>query len=124
MTRFMQEISGELGEFWKKHAQQDVDHMINKYKTGELIIEDDGAAKWRCNGSYIPDECVEHGIYGGLPISREATMLKRVEEIEKFAEEYKKQKHICTEEDINELRAAFGLGQKIVDVISGEVIYT
>ena len=54
--------------------------------------------------------------------SEDATRAARDEEVSKFAAEYKKNQSAPSQEEIFEMRAAFGEGAKVVDVISGQVI--
>ena len=121
MTRFQQEISGKLGEFWMNHAKKEVERAVAQ--ANELgIIDEDGAIKWKTNGSYIPDDFCEKLEYAGYNFSREATRIAREEQNKKFFEEYKKNQSEPTEEEIEEMRAVFGRGKTIVDVISGREI--
>ena len=121
MTRFQQEITGQLGEFWKKHAKEEVTKAVVKANES-AIIEEDGAIKWKINGNYIPDDFCEKLEYAGYNFSREATRRAREKQDKKFIEEYKKNQSEPTEEELEEMRAVFGKGKTIVDVISGREI--
>ena len=119
MSRFMREISGELGEWWKEHAQKEVQRLLRD-DLDNLEIEEDGAAKWKSNGSYLMSDTVEQFLYGGIQISAEATARKREEELKEFVKNYRPS--VPTEEEMYEMRAAFGAGAVVVDVISGQRI--
>ena len=55
MTRFEREISGSLGAFWEKHAQEEVKKAVAK-ADAEAEVDADGAIRWNCNGRYLMDE--------------------------------------------------------------------
>lgn len=76
MTRFEMEISGRLGEFWKKRAIEEVNNALKKADE-DATIEADGAIRWNSNGNYIPDDFCEKLEYAGYNFSREATRAKR-----------------------------------------------
>ena len=119
MTRFEQEINGKLGEYWQKHAKEEVDKYLSK--KDEMLIEEDGAAKWKCSGNYLPEDFVEKLIYGGADwFSPEATADKRRIQDEEFLKGYRESPPVMTEESLYEMRAAFGEGTTVVDIITGE----
>ena len=117
MTRFEMDYAGMFGEYWKKDAENEVANMKARFEAGEVEIEEDGAAKWVRSGHYLPEECVAKLAYAGIAFSAEATDAKRKAEDMKFFAAYRK--HSLTHEMAYEMRAAFGPGTKVVDVISG-----
>lgn len=121
MTRFEQEISGALGEWWQKDAEREVDKAV-KWATEEAIVEEDGAIRWASNGKYLHDDLCEKLEYKGYPFSREATAKKREEETRRFLEEYRKNPPKITPEMYAEMQAAFGEGEVVVDIFSGRKI--
>lgn len=121
MTRFQKEISGMLGDYWQASAEQDVKDAVRDANE-KAIVEDDGAIKWKSNGAYIPDDFCEKLEYAGYQFSREATAKKREEELHKFAQEYIANYTDPSDEEIAEMRAAFGEGETVVDVITGRKI--
>lgn len=119
MTRFKQEISGKLGEYWQKHAREEVEKCLSQ--KDEMTIEEDGAAKWKSSGNYIPEDIVEKLIYGGADwFSPEATAVKRKKQDEEFIKKYRENPPVMTEERLFEMKAAFGEGATVVDIITGE----
>lgn len=72
MTRFEREISGSLGAFWEKHAQEEVKKAVAK-ADAEAEVDADGAIRWNCNGRYLMDDFCEMLEYAGYPFSRETT---------------------------------------------------
>ena len=51
MTRFAREWNGELGAFWQKNAHEEAARLLAQ--RNNIEVEEDGAAKWRSNGSYL-----------------------------------------------------------------------
>lgn len=121
MTRFEKEISGALGEFWMKNAKKEVDKAVEKAST-DATVDENGVIRWNSNGRCIPDDFCEKLEYAGFKFSREATREARDEETRKFIEEYRKNQSEPTEDELAEMRATFGPGAVVVDVISGREI--
>lgn len=122
-SRFEQEISGEMGDFWQKHARKNLQDALTQAKA-EAEIDEDGAIKWKCNGRYLMDDFCEMLEYGGYNFSREATQAKREAQSNEFLKEYRNyhQSREYSDEELYEMRAAFGEDAEIVDVITGESI--
>ena len=125
MSRFERELNGELGDYWKKDALSKIADIEKDYETGHLIIED-GAAKWDTNGSYLMQDIMEvllHSKYADLidlehhEAMRDAQV---TEEINAYKERMKN--HVYDEEELAEMRSAFGAGTEIVNVFTGDTI--
>lgn len=121
MTRFQKEISGDLGDFWKRWAIEEAEKAV-RMADEEAVVDEDGAISWKKNGSYLMDDFCEKLEYAGYQFSRTATAKKRAEQTEKFLEEYRKNQAEPTEEELAEMRAAFPEGSKVVNVITGREI--
>ena len=121
MTRFQQEISGALGQWWKEQAEKELEDAVRK-ADADAIVEPDGAIKWKKSGNYLMDDLCEQLEYAGYSFSREATSKARDIQNNKFVEEYKQNYTGPTEEELFEMRAAFGEGKTVVDVITGNAI--
>ena len=132
MTRFEQEISGLLDKqvaerkgtendhFWERSAKEEVEKAI-KEADEKAIVEEDGAIRWK-TGSYLMDDFCEKLEYAGYAFSRSATREARDRQVNEELKEYRKQKRSYSTEEIEEMRAAFGSGQVIVDIFTGERI--
>lgn len=118
MTRFEQEISGALGEYWVNSAKKEVERAVAKAST-DATVDENGVIRWNSNGNCIPDDFCEKLEYAGFQFSREATREAREIEDKEFIEQYKAMKHEPTEEELAEMRATFGAGTKVVDILSG-----
>lgn len=121
MTRFEKEINGYLGQWWKDRAEREVAKAV-KEANEKAIVEDNEAIKWKSNGNYLMDDFCEKLAYAGYQFSRKATAEARNLQIKKVLREYELQYTGPNAEEIAEMRAAFGEGETIVNVITGDVI--
>lgn len=118
MTRFEMEITGQCGEFWKKDAEKRVAYALKQ--ADELgIVEADGAIKWKTNGRYLMDDLCEILEYAGYSFSRKATEAARERQVEEELIAYRNR--TAGEEEIREMRNAFGSGTTVVDILSGKL---
>lgn len=93
MSRFQREISGQLGDFWKKNAEEEVIKAV-KLANKDSIVETDGAIKWKKSGNYIPDDFCEKLEYAGYAFDRNKTSEKREEQTAEMIKKYKEEKEI------------------------------
>lgn len=121
-SRFMQEIKGECGEFWKKDAQNRLERFKEEFKT-EVNVEN-GVARWMSNNEVIPEEVAEIMEFGGCEFDRDATRVMRAKELDGFLSQYREamEHYEPSDEDLAEMWAAFGEGAEVVNVITGKVI--
>ena len=121
MTRFQQEITGELGQWWKNHAEKEVERAVRK--ANELaIVDSNGAIRWKSNGSYLMDDFCEMLEYVGYQFSRKATTKARNIQVKKCLKDYRMNYNGPSVEELAEMRSAFGAGETVVDIITGDVI--
>lgn len=123
MTRFEMEISGQLGAFWKNHAEREVAQAV-EWATNDAIVEPNGAIKWKSNGHYLMDDMCEKLEYIGFRFDREATRVAREAQDTEFLRAYRDsmKNHKPSAEELYEMEAAFGKGTKVVDVLTGQTI--
>ena len=119
MTRFARELSGELGAYWKASAEKEIAKMQERADNDEIRTNTEGGAFWNRSGNYLPADCAEILSHTGFPFSLEETNRARKAQNEAFLKNYR---HETTAEERAEMRAAFGKGTTVVDVISGERI--
>ncbi len=120
MTRFAREWNGELGAFWQKNAHEEAARLLAQ--RDNIEVEEDGAAKWKSNGSYLPADVVEKLTFAGADFfSAEATAAKREAQTAEFLGNYRRN-HRTTAEERAEMEAAFGKGTTVVNIITGEKI--
>ena len=119
MTRFEREISGSLGEFWKKNAQKELDQLRSELESGKITIDWNGVAR-NCIGRVLMSDLLEKLTYITDKVSVEATTEARELEVAEELAEYRRNAHPYSQEQLAEMRAAFGPGTTVVDVITGE----
>ena len=122
MTRFERELSGELGAFWKKNAEQEIAKMQERVDNDEIRTNTQGGAFWNSNGNYLPADCAEILSHTDFPFSLEETARAREAQTAAFLESYRKNYKGPSAEERAEMKAAFGEGATVVDIISGERI--
>ena len=124
MTRFEQELSGNLGAYWKASAEKEIRKMEERQMNGEIFFGADGVVRWTSNNRVMPKDCREilsHTAYRDL-FSEEASRAAEDAETAAFLESYRKNYTGPSEEEKAEMRAAFGTGSTVVDVITGKGI--
>ena len=120
MTRFEKELSGALGAYWKRNAEQEIAKMQARADNDEIRTNMNGAAFWNSNGNYLPADCAEILSHTDFPFSLEETAKARKAQNEAFLETYRKNYKGSSEEEKAEMRAAFGTGATVVNVITGQ----
>ena len=124
MTRFERELSGALGAYWKSSAEKEIRKMEERQMNGEIFFGADGVVRWTSNNRVMPKDCREilsHTAYRDL-FSEEASRAAENAETAAFLESYRKNYTGPSEEEKAEMRAAFGTGSTVVDIITGKRI--
>jgi hypothetical protein len=124
MTRFERELSGALGAYWKSSAEKEIRKIEERQMNGEIFFGADGVVRWTSNNRVMPKDCREilsHTAYRDL-FSEEASRAAEDAETAAFLESYRKNYTGPSEEEKAEMRAAFGTGSTVVDVITGKRI--
>ena len=117
MTRFEKELSGAFGTFWKKNAEMEIERFQTMADQGEIILDADGAAKWKINKKYLPCDCAEKLSYTSFSFNLAATVKKREQM------DFLPTRHWApTAEEIAEMTTVFGSGTTVVNIINGEQI--
>jgi len=121
MTRFERELNGSLGEFWKRNAERELEQLRKELADGKITIDDQGIAR-NCIGRVLMSDLLEKLAHITDAVSIEATTAAREAEVAAELAEYRKQAHEPSLEERAEMRAAFGPGAKVVDVLTGKAI--
>ena len=124
MTRFERELSGALGAYWKSSAEKEIRKMEERQMNGEIFFGADGVVRWTSNHRVMPKDCREilaHSAYRDL-FDEEASRAAEDAETAASLEAYRKNYQGPSEEEKAEMRAAFGTGSTVVDVITGKRI--
>ena len=120
MTRFARELSGDLGAFWKKNAEQEIAKLQEQADNGEIGTTETGAAFWKSSGNFLPADCAEKLAYTDFTFSEEATAEARDAQNAAFLETYRRSAQTITAEDRMEMEATFGKGATVVNVLTGK----
>ena len=120
MTRFEQELSGNLGAYWKASAERELEKVRKEFEEGKITIDEKGVAQNRI-GRILMDDMLEKLTYITDTVDEEATKAARAEEVSRSLEAYRKN-HRTSEEEKAEMRTTFGTGSTVVDIITGEQI--
>ena len=124
MTRFERELNGSLGSYWAENAKKEIRKMEERQINGEIFFGADGVVRWTSNNRVMPKDCREilsHTVYRDL-YSEDASRAAEEAETAAFLDSYRKNYKGPGEEEKAEMRAAFGTGATVVDVITGERI--
>ena len=117
----MQEISGELGEFWKRSAEKELAKVQADLNSGAITIDVHGVAR-NCIGRVLMDDMLEKVMMLTDKVSKAATQAARAAETEAVLEAYRKRQSPPDAEELAEMRAAFDEGTVVADVITGKKI--
>lgn len=120
----MAELSGELGDFWKKRAEEELDRVRNDLANGEITIDGNGVAR-NCIGRVLMDDMVEKVALLTDAIDAKATRAEYDKETDAFLAEYRERmkNYKPSEEELFEMRAAFGPGETVVNVFTGQTYH-
>ena len=124
MTRFERELNGSLGAYWKASAEKEIRKMEERQMNGEIFFGADGVVRWTSNNRVMPKDCREilsHTVYRDL-FSEDASRAAEEAETAAFLESYRKNYKGPSEEEKAEMRAVFGTGTTVCDIITGERI--
>ena len=121
MTRFERELSGALGEFWKNNAQKELQKTKEDLDNGKITIDENGVAR-NCIGRALMSDMLEKLTHITDAVDTEATNAAREEEVAAALEGYRRNAKPASEEEKNDMRSAFGKGQTVVNILTGERI--
>ena len=121
MTRFEKELSGALGAYWKKEAKKELERVKKDLDEGKITIDENGIAR-NCIERTLHDDMLEKVAMVSDKGNVEATRAARDEETAKVIEEFRASYTGPSEEDLFEMRAAYGKGTTVVDIFTGKKI--
>ncbi len=121
MTRFEQELSGALGAYWKKSAEQELERLRGELEQGLITIDGNGVARNRI-GRVLMGDMPEKLSHITDAVDTEATTAAGREEAARSLAAYRAGARGTGEEEKNGMRAAFGPGRTVVDILTGECI--
>lgn len=121
MTRFQQELSGALGAFWQEQAKAELAKVNADLDSGAITIDGAGVAR-NCIGRALMDDLLEKLLLVTDKADSAATRAAREAEVKADLESYRAASRAPSAEEMAEMRAAFGEGATVVDVLTGERI--
>ena len=121
MTRFQRELSGELGAYWRQQAEAELEKVKADLDVGEITIDGAGVAR-NCIGRALMDDLLEKLVLVTDRADIAATRAAREAEVQADLASYRANRKAPSAEELAEMRAAFGEGTTVVDVITGEEI--
>ena len=119
MTRFERELSGALGAYCETSAEKALTKIRQEVGQGLTTIDENVIAKNRI-GRVLMSDMLEKLTYITDAVDAEATTKAREEEVAKTLEEYRRNARPATEEELDEMRAAYGRGRTVVNIITGQ----
>jgi hypothetical protein len=105
-----------------KTCASEIEHLARNAADGTLAVGPDGIGRWTTNNSVIPGDCAAlfaaFDLAPGLDLA--ATAAARDTETAAFLAAYRaSQPATASPEEIADMRAAFGPGETVVDIITG-----
>ena len=119
MTRFQKELSGEFGAYWEKEAQKELERVKADLQAGKITIDENGVAR-NCIGRVLMSDMLEKLTYVTDEVDAEATKAAREKEVSRSLAEYRRNARPASQEELDEMRAAFGESQTVVNILTGE----
>ena len=117
-SQLLEDYQGRRGELRKKDAEKSLESFSGAYVKDEIV-------RWKSNDSIPPyDLLILWNGAGNNEFSLEKSIEQRIIEVSAEIEAYRKAQagRVRTEEELAEMRAAFGEGTIVVDLISREKI--
>lgn len=121
MTRFERELNGSLGAYWKAEAEKELARVKADLEVGKISIDENGIAR-NCIGRILMADMLEKLALVTDEVDTAATTAAREAEVAKELAEYRAAKRSHSAEEMAQMRAAFGPGATVVDILSGEKI--
>ncbi|WP_300751977.1 hypothetical protein [uncultured Oscillibacter sp.] len=121
VTRFQRELRGDLGAFWQRHAQGELEKVKADLDSGAITIDGAGVAR-NCIGRVLMDDLLEMVEMVTDKADGAATRAAREIEVAEALAAYRAAWRPPSGEQLAEIRAAFGEGATVVDVLTGEKI--
>lgn len=120
MTRLQMELSGQLGEFWVKDANKRIAKVKAEFEEGKITVDENGVAR-NCIGRPLMSDMVEllELAVGKEVFNKENTKADRAEYARETIAAYIAKDHEPSEEEVFEMRATFGRGQVVENLLTG-----
>ena len=117
MTRFQMELSGKLGQFWQNEAQKELERVKSDFDSCKIIIDSDGVARNSIGRALADDMLEKLELVAPDCVNVSATRATYAAEVREALKGYARRQP--NDEEMHEMRSAFGTGTTVVDVLSG-----
>lgn len=117
MTRFQMELSGKLGQFWQNEAQKELERVKSDLDSCKIIIDSDGVARNSIGRALADDMLEKVELVAPDCVNVSATRATYAAEVREALKGYARRQP--NDEEMHEMRSAFGTGTTVVDVLSG-----
>jgi hypothetical protein len=103
--------------------RQQSDRLDKEFETN-TTVDSEGVVRWKSNNSVPPKEVLEFWKHQNKEFNYKKSNEVEEKETEKFIQEYRESRknYVPSEEEMFEMRAAFGPGEQVVDIITGQKI--
>lgn len=105
-----------------RHAfeRRETERLCTQFETDATVI--DGIVRWNANATVPPKDVLLLWQHLGKPFSFEASLSTRQTETDAFIARYREENanRVRSAEELIEMRACFGEGTEVVDVVSGQ----
>ena len=117
MTRFQMELSGKLGKFWQTEAQKELERVKADLDSCKITIDGNGVAR-NSIGRALADDMLEKVVLAAPDcVNVSATRATHAAEVREALRGYASRQP--SNEELHEMRSAFGSGTTVVDALSG-----
>ena len=101
------------------YERAETERLEAKFESDATVT--DGVVRWNANGSVPPADILVFWAHLGKPFDAEASERVRQAETDAFLAQYRESQknHVPDAEELHEMRAAFGSGETVVNVITG-----
>lgn len=99
--------------------RRESERLKEKLENAATIDGPTGVIRWDSNGSVPPADCVKFAAFLGLDVDIAACDAARDEDTRRFLAEYRANDRGPDAEQLSEMRAAFGEGAEVVNIITG-----
>jgi hypothetical protein len=100
----------------------EADRMAAEFEADAYL--DKGIVRWKSNHSVPPTDILEFWKFLKKPFDYQRSLEQRTVEVQHSIDQYREsmKNHVPSEEELFEMRAAFGEGETVVNVITGKLI--
>ncbi len=121
MSRLERELSGALGPFWQKDAERRLAGVRADLEAERITIDEAGIAR-NSIGRVLMDDLLELVAMTDNRVDTAVTRAAREAEVERELTEYRANYKGPSTEELAEMRAAFGPGTKVRNILTGDLI--